>query len=94
MRALAVTVYFGSAALLWAVDSPHLAAVMVHLNVLESVLALKIKALNDSVSKAVQQLQSVQLQFALLVRLPPHALHPLVVSCMVRSTVLPGTQSL
>ena len=69
VRALAVTVYFGSAALLWAVDSPHLAAVMVHLNVLESVLALKIKALNDSVSKAVQQLQSVQLQFALLVRL-------------------------
>ncbi|CAL5229276.1 g12569 [Coccomyxa viridis] len=66
VRALAVTVYFGSAALLWAVDSPHLAAVMVHLNVLESVLALKIKALNDSVSKAVQQLQSVQLQFALL----------------------------
>lgn len=74
VRALAVTVYFGSAALLWAVDSPHLAAVMVHLNVLESVLALKIKALNDSVSKAVQQLQSVQLQFALLVRpLLPHA---------------------
>ena len=69
MRALAVAVYFGSAALLWAVDSPHLAAVMVHLNVLESILALKIKALNDSVSKAVQQLQSVQLQFALLVRL-------------------------
>ena len=63
-----MTVYFGSAALLWAVDSPHLAIVMVHLNVLESVLALKIKALNDSVAKAVQQLQSVQLQFALLVR--------------------------
>ncbi|CAK0787065.1 hypothetical protein CVIRNUC_010281 [Coccomyxa viridis] len=66
VRALAVTVYFGSAALLWAVDSPHLAIVMVHLNVLESVLALKIKALNDSVAKAVQQLQSTQLQFALL----------------------------
>ena len=65
-----MTVYFGSAALLWAVDSPHLAIVMVHLNVLESVLALKIKALNDSVAKAVQQLQSMQLQFALLVRLP------------------------
>ena len=65
-----MTVYFGSAALLWAVDSPHLAIVMVHLNVLESVLALKIKALNDSVAKAVQQLQSTQLQFALLVRLP------------------------
>ena len=64
-----MTVYFGSAALLWAVDSPHLAIVMVHLNVLESVLALKIKALNDSVAKAVQQLQSTQLQFALLVRL-------------------------
>lgn len=63
-----MTVYFGSAALLWAVDSPHLAIVMVHLNVLESVLALKIKALNDSVAKAVQQLQSTQLQFALLVR--------------------------
>ena len=59
-----MTVYFGSAALLWAVDSPHLAIVMVHLNVLESVLALKIKALNDSVAKAVQQLQSMQLQFA------------------------------
>lgn len=68
VRALAVTVYFGSAALLWAVDSPHLAIVMVHLNVLESVLALKIKALNDSVAKAVQQIQNVQLQFALLVR--------------------------
>ena len=66
-----MTVYFGSAALLWAVDSPHLAIVMVHLNVLESVLALKIKALNDSVAKAVQQLQSMQLQFALLVRLWP-----------------------
>ena len=67
VRALAVTVYFGSAALLWAVDSPHLAIVMVHLNVLESVLALKIKALNDSVAKAVQQLQNMQLQFGLLV---------------------------
>ncbi len=67
VRALAVTVYFGSAALLWAADSPHLAVVMVHLNVLESVLALKIKALNDSVAKAVQQLQNMQLQFALLV---------------------------
>jgi len=73
VRALAVTVYFGSAALLWAADSPHLAVVMVHLNVLESVLALKIKALNDSVAKAVQQLQNMQLQFALLVSsLPLH----------------------
>lgn len=70
VRALAVTVYFGSAGLLWAVDSPHLAIVMVHLNMLESILALKIKALNDSVAKAVQQLQNMQLQFALLVGRP------------------------
>jgi len=67
IRELAVTVYFGSASALWMVDSVHLAIVMLQLNILEGVLALKIKALNDIVAKAVSQMQNAQMQFAMLV---------------------------
>lgn len=68
IRAFAVTFYFGTAASLYLWDSVHLALIMLQLNVLEGVLALRIKALNDSIAKAVDQMLSLQLSFAMLVR--------------------------
>ena len=65
---MAVTLYFTVAATLWLRESIHLALIMLQLNVLEGLLALKIKSLNDCVAKAVQQMLTKQMEFALLVR--------------------------
>jgi hypothetical protein len=40
----------------------------VQLNVAEAVIALKIKGLDDALGKAIQQMQSMQLKLAVLVR--------------------------
>ncbi len=64
---MAVTLYFTVAATLWLRESIHLALIMLQLNVLEGLLALKIKSLNDCVAKAVQQMLTKQMEFAMLV---------------------------
>ncbi|CAL8464940.1 g4475 [Coccomyxa elongata] len=66
IRAMAVTLYFTVAATLWLRESIHLALIMLQLNVLEGLLALKIKSLNDCVAKAVQQMLTKQMEFAML----------------------------
>jgi hypothetical protein len=68
IRALAVTIYFAVAAALYLCDSVHLALIMLQLNVLEGLLALRIKALNDSIAKSVQGMLGAQMDFAMLVR--------------------------
>ncbi len=65
---MAVTLYFTVAASLWLRESVHLALIMLQLNVLEGLLAIKIKSLNDCVAKAVQQMLVNQMEFAMLVR--------------------------
>jgi hypothetical protein len=68
---MAVTLYFTVAASLWLRESIHLALIMLQLNVLEGLLAIKIKSLNDCVAKAVQQMLVNQMEFAMLVSLQP-----------------------
>lgn len=45
-----------------------IACVTAQLNIAESILALRIKSLDDALAKAIQQMLTMQLKFAVLVR--------------------------
>ena len=49
-------------------DGTDLAPHTAQLNIAESILALRIKSLDDALSKAIQQMLTMQLKFAVLVR--------------------------